>query len=106
MAGLASFSLVLSILWLPGAHEAVTTFLGTEIPKPTTLETVSSLAAVGLELLTGLFLVPHLPDLGAGGRSAAAAAWPGLPTLIDFAVVLPFAPPPPPPPGPPITPIP
>src|SRR3546814_1650776 len=48
MAGLASFSLVLSILWLPGAHEAVTKFLGTEIPKPTTLATVSSPAAVGL----------------------------------------------------------
>lgn len=90
VAGLAAFSLILSLLWLPGAHEAAARLLGAEVPKPTTVETVSSLAAVALGLLTGLFLVRRHPTLGAGGRSAAAAAWLGLPDLIAAAVVRPF----------------
>src|SRR3546814_13493520 len=79
MAGLASFSLVLSRLWLPGAPEAVTKFFGTEIPMQPTLAKVWSLPVDGSGLLTGSYMVPPIPPPGPGCRYAAAAAWLGLP---------------------------
>src|SRR3546814_16640508 len=79
MAALASFSLVLSILWLPRPHEAVTKFSGTDIPKPTNLETVSPTPSPGLGLLSSLFLLRHLPALASGGRRPRAPPWRALP---------------------------
>lgn len=90
LAGLAAFTLLLSPLWLAVVHEAVGQLLAVEIPEPTAAETVASLGAIALGLSTGLFLARHHAALGASGRSAAAAAWLGLPTLIATTIVRPF----------------
>lgn len=90
MGGLASFSLLLSVLWLPSVHEAVGRLLGAEIPPSKTAELLASLLLVGLGLLVGLFLVRRYPALGAVRRSQVAAAWLALPSLISAGVVRPF----------------
>lgn len=90
MGGLAAFSLVLSVLWLPSAHDAVGRLLGAEIPPSKTAELVASLLLGGLGLLVGLLLVRRYPALGAGTRSRPVANWLGLPSLISAGVVRPF----------------
>lgn len=90
MGALAAFSLLLSVLWLPGVHEAAGKLLAAAIPRSTTAELVASLLLLGLGLLFGLYLARRYPATGAGGPSQAAAGWLGLPPLISAGLVHPF----------------
>ena len=89
IAVLTAMTVALSALWLTPVSETAARLMGTELPEGTTVEVVLSLLVLGLGLLTGLFLVRRYADLGASGRTAAAANWLGLPSLIDIAVVRP-----------------
>ncbi|MEQ8346226.1 MAG: proton-conducting transporter membrane subunit [Sneathiellaceae bacterium] len=90
LGGLAAFSLLLSLLWLPGAREAAARALAAAIPPSGTVELVASLLSVALGVLVGLLLARRYPAIGLEGRSRAAAAWLGLPSLISAGAVRPF----------------
>lgn len=89
IAVLAAMTLALSALWLTPVSESAARLIDAEIPGGTMAEMVLSLLLLALGLLTGVFLVRRVPDLGASQRTAATANWLGLPGLIDIAVVRP-----------------
>ncbi|WP_349370098.1 proton-conducting transporter membrane subunit [Salinarimonas sp.] len=87
---LALASVALGVLWLPGAHEPLATALGADLPRGAAWEAALSLVLVAAGLLAGRALARTTPALGTRGAPAAAAAWLGLPALIDAALVRPF----------------
>tara|TARA_R110002074_G_scaffold24213_4_gene72611 strand:- start:5951 stop:7855 length:1905 start_codon:yes stop_codon:yes gene_type:complete len=89
IAVLAAMTLALSALWLTPVSEAAAPLIGAELPGGTTVEMVLSLLLLGLGVLTGVFLVRRFPGLGASRRTAAAANWLGLPSLIDNGITRP-----------------
>lgn len=87
---LAVLTLALSVLWLPPVRAGVAQLLAVSIPDSKAAAFVASLVVLAAGLLVGLLLARRYPGLGSEGRTAGAADWLGLPTLIRAAVARPF----------------
>ena len=88
---LATASVLLSALWLPGVREQLASALSIALPPESSGLMGAAIGAVAIGALTGRWLAVSMPTLGQGGRVATVADWWGLPTLIDVAVVAPMA---------------
>ncbi|KAA9005568.1 NADH-quinone oxidoreductase subunit 5 family protein [Histidinibacterium aquaticum] len=75
--------LAMSVLWLPWAHDAVSAWIGAELPTGTRLGLIASLTAVALGVLAGL-RAARAPSAPPGQE------WLGLPALYEHGVIRPF----------------
>lgn len=86
---LAAATAVLGVLWLAPVHGFLARLLPGEVPSGSAGELGLSLALVAGGLAAGRAVARRRPELGEGGRQAAAADWLGLPGLARVAVVRP-----------------
>lgn len=91
MIGLASLTLVSSLLWLPTVHDAVARALSGSLPHPKPWELPASLLAVALGLYGGYLLATGDPQRLALPPLRGCAEWLGLPRVIDGAIARPVS---------------
>lgn len=92
MAVLAAVTILLSLLWLPGAGPIARDLGAGRLPEGAPIEALAGLAVVAAGLTTAGWLWRRgaLVDLGlAPGAQSAAADWLGLPTATRALIVLP-----------------
>ncbi|WP_111748499.1 NADH-quinone oxidoreductase subunit 5 family protein [Salinisphaera orenii] len=86
---LAAVTVLLSLLWLPGAESLLAERLGVAIPRAPVWETAASLVAVAVGLYTGRWLARQYAAIAEQPIAGAAGDWLGLPRLIQLAIVAP-----------------
>ena len=92
MAVLAAVTILLSLLWLPGAGQFAQDLGAGRLPQGAPLETLAGLVVVAAGLTSAKWLKQRgrLLDLGlAPGAQSAAADWLGLPTATRALIVRP-----------------
>ena len=90
LAALALASLILGMLWLPGARGVLEPWLGGALPAFKRWETIASLLAIAAGLYAGVVVARRYADLGAAGVLAGCADWLGLPALIERIAIRPI----------------
>lgn len=86
---LAVVTVLLSLLWLPGAESLLAERLGLSMPKAPGWEITASLLAVALGLYTGRLMAARPEWLAEQPQAAGVADWLGLPTAIRYLVTQP-----------------
>ncbi len=90
IAALATATLLLSVLGLPGVHHAASRWLAPGLPQAAAWEWALSLAIVVVALYAGWLLVRRYPELGQDEPARSLSDWLGLPAAIHVLAARPL----------------